>query len=75
MKVYFKLSQAKLAASSIVDLTPNKLYEATPIDSSDSIGLIKLVDDAGFKLTVRTDGPSAHLDYLTRWIKHRARRV
>ena len=69
MKVYFKLSKKKLATSTILDLTPNKLYEVTFMSHPT---LYTMIDDSGYKIAVNIDKDlNPHLGYLTHWIKHR----
>ena len=74
--VYFKLSKKALAASSIYNLTPNKLYKLTvdyklPSDMSplspDTIYII--IADNGRSITCPLTFKSSHLDELTMWIK------
>lgn len=69
-KVYFKLSKKAFAASAILDLTPNKLYEFTPIPKVSGLGYI--IDDSNYNLLIDIDVITClHLNQLTGWIKHR----
>ena len=74
MKVYFKLSKKKLAESNILDLTPNKLYEANSHHTYDKLKVI--IDDKGAQCTIRVRPLSCtHLESIATWIKYTPKKV
>lgn len=69
-QVYFKLSKAKFANSTITDLTPDKLYTIVSLDTHFPNELGYIFDDVGDSRIVKLDGPAC-LYMLTNWIVKR----
>ena len=63
-KVYFNLSAKKLAASTIIRLTPRKYYEIVRVADS---GMHYILDDSGREITCYINNKTAHLDFLAKW--------